>query len=107
MELRREDYERGKERIAERNRESRLRKVFGMSVAEYQEMLTSQGSRCAICKKNTKNGQRLSVDHDHATGKVRGLLCVRCNYVVGWVEDTASVPDLLNRVARYLVKERD
>lgn len=46
--------------------------------AEYDALLTYQGGRCAICG-NPPKARRLHVDHDHRTGKVRGLLCFRCN----------------------------
>jgi hypothetical protein len=50
----------------------------GLSVEEYDAMLKAQGGGCAICG-NPPKTRRLDVDHDHKTGKVRGLLCHRCN----------------------------
>ena len=71
----------------ERKKRAWLRGIksrFGVSEVEYMAMLESQGGVCAICgKKNTK---RLAVDHDHNTGKVRGLLCGKCNTTLGWFE---------------------
>jgi hypothetical protein len=62
-------------------------------------MAAAQGGVCAICKRLPPPGKPLSIDHDHATGKVRGLLCTRCNLMLGKVE---SVPNALEEIARYL-----
>ena len=69
-----------------------LRKEYGISDIEYTEMYISQSFVCAMCG-NTEtstsqlgNVKRLAVDHDHTTGKVRGLLCSKCNYGLGQYE---------------------
>jgi Recombination endonuclease VII len=59
-------------------RDRYLRKTYGITEAQYNELLAYQGGCCAICRKPPK-GRRLAVDHDHKTGKVRGLLCYFCN----------------------------
>lgn len=56
----------------------KLRTAYGMTLDEYYELLERQGNVCAICGKPPKS-KRLSVDHNHKTGKVRGLLCTKCN----------------------------
>jgi hypothetical protein len=53
-------------------------KALGIDDAEYARLLAAQGGHCALCP-NTPKTRRLHVDHDHATGKVRGLLCYVCN----------------------------
>jgi hypothetical protein len=53
-------------------------KQLGVTDEEYARLLAAQGGHCALCP-NTPKTRRLHVDHDHATGKVRGLLCHRCN----------------------------
>lgn len=58
------------------------RSSYGISELEYQALITEQGDLCALCDKKKK----LVVDHDHNTGKVRGLLCFRCNIALGLVE---------------------
>lgn len=55
-------------------REKRFRKSYGITKAQYVEMFLNQKGKCAICGRREKNGDVLSVDHDHKTGKVRGLL---------------------------------
>lgn len=56
----------------------RYRKTYGITLEQYDEMFRQQGGACAVCGSVPKKN-RLSVDHDHATGKVRGLLCMNCN----------------------------
>ena len=95
-------------RKADPNRaeDARLRRMFGISLQEYNEMLVQQDGVCAICRKPEsvwwrKKGQpkKFSVDHDHATGRVRGLLCQKCNSILGYAEDE---PLRLIEAARYL-----
>lgn len=65
-----------------------LVRVYGITVQDYERMFTAQGGVCAMCLKPPKIGRfkRLHVDHDHATGRVRGLLCRGCNGLIGWYE---------------------
>jgi len=75
-----------------------LRREYGLSLEEYEIM---EADGCAICGvKRSKNGRRLSVDHNHATGKVRGLLCNECNFSVGLMRER---PELLERAAQYIM----
>jgi Recombination endonuclease VII len=53
-------------------------KQLGVTDAEYERLLAAQGGHCALCP-NVPKTRRLHVDHDHATRRVRGLLCYRCN----------------------------
>jgi hypothetical protein len=71
-----------------------LRK-YGLTPEAYDAMLTSQGGLCAACRQpETGRNQfgvcRLAVDHDHDTGVVRGLLCMRCNRCLGLLGDSAE-----------------
>ena len=52
---------------------------YGISLAEYDALLVVQAGRCAICLEPDSRKKRLDVDHDHATGRIRGLLCTSCN----------------------------
>jgi hypothetical protein len=72
-------------------------KKYGITAAEYNRMLDAQGGVCLICKRSCSN--RLALDHYHATGRVRGLLCVKCNCGLGNFCDN---PDLLRAAIRYL-----
>lgn len=69
------------------DREASWRHIgIDLTVEEYDEMLLEQEGVCWICKRAPKSNRRLSVDHDHDTGQVRGLLCTKCNTTLGWVE---------------------
>jgi len=50
-----------------------------VSEKAYAIMLANQGGSCAICREACDTGRRLAVDHDHSSGRIRGLLCFRCN----------------------------
>lgn len=66
-------------------------KRFGLTLEQFNALVEQQGGVCAICKNpemwNRKDVKRLSVDHCHATGRVRGLLCNRCNRAIGLLGD--------------------
>lgn len=62
----------------------------GITETEYSALLEGQGRRCAICDKQCGTGRRLAVDHDHITGRVRGLLCFRCNTSLARYEEYAT-----------------
>lgn len=64
-------------------RASRLRQKYGITAEDYDRMLDTQGGVCAICGGAEPTGRRLAVDHDHATGVVRQLLCKPCNVSIG------------------------
>lgn len=78
----------GNRRAANPNyqREYLLQKNYGISIQDYDEMLEAQQGRCAICRKHPKK-RRLGVDHNHRTGRIRGLLCMRCNLGLGKLND--------------------
>ena len=79
-------------------REWHLRRRFGMSIADYDDLLLRQRGGCAICGK-PPGKISLHVDHDHETGRIRGLLCVGCNNALGQFHDD---PDLLTRAIDYV-----
>jgi hypothetical protein len=63
-----------------------LKRRYGLTIADYERMIVEQGGKCALCKRPPKT-QKLNVDHNHKTGKVRKLLCSLCNrYVIGVIE---------------------
>jgi hypothetical protein len=80
-------------------RDAYYRRTYGVSADEFDAMLEAQGGRCAICKEMPERLASMHVDHDHATGEVRGLLCLNCNQGIGKLKDDAS---LLLRAAFYL-----
>jgi DNA-binding transcriptional MerR regulator len=76
----------------------RLLAKRGMTLADYEAMCVEQNDRCLICGQPCERG-RLSVDHDHLTDRVRGLLCRGCNFGIGLLGDD---PDRLQAAAAYL-----
>lgn len=81
-------------------KKSKLKTKWGMTVAEYDAMLASQGGGCAVCDTQTPGGMgRFPVDHDHKTGRIRGLLCNLCNVGLGHLKDS---PELLRKAASYI-----
>lgn len=93
----------------DRLRGTRLLRQYGISNETYIEMFESQLGLCAICGESqqgiTKDGESrfLCIDHCHSTGKVRELLCARCNAGLGQFKDN---PDLLINASKYLIKHQ-
>lgn len=71
-------------RLALAERRQHLKHTYGLTLEDFDAMVEQQGGRCAICHRVPP--YRLCVDHDHEDGRVRGLLCVRCNSALGVFE---------------------
>lgn len=69
---------------------TRIKRMYGISFAALGQMLADQGGVCAVCLQPSRNGKALHIDHCHITGRVRGLLCNRCNLGIGMLGDTAE-----------------
>lgn len=79
-----------------------LKSRYGLTPERYDELLAAQDGCCAICRADRPGGRGdWHVDHCHATGTVRGILCARCNRVLGFMGDTVGA---LDRFIRYLEK---
>lgn len=83
-------------------------KEHGITIDDYESMLKNQNFKCAICGSSGENTEKykhrpLFVDHNHKTGKVRGLLCSNCNFILGHAKDDISI---LENAIKYL-KESD
>jgi len=73
---------------ANKGRKMWLKIRYGMEPSEYFDLLEKQEGKCAICKiDQDEQSKAMSVDHDHATGKIRGLLCSNCNIGIGNFQD--------------------
>lgn len=80
-----------------------LVKAYGITLEEYRGTLNNQGGGCAVCTSTTSRGGRaLAIDHDHNTGKIRGILCSDCNTALGLLKDS---PELLAKATAYLLKQ--
>ncbi len=82
----------------------RRKYIYGISLEEYNKLLQDSNGICAICNQpetKTLKGKiiSLSIDHNHKTGKIRGLLCYKCNSVIGFTDENI---DLLQKHIQYL-----
>jgi len=83
-----------------KSRQNHLKRVYSISVEQYDQLLQSQGNGCAICgTKSCSSPRHLAVDHDHTTGKIRGILCQFCNTALGKFKDD---PNILKKAIDYL-----
>lgn len=88
----------------ERKAASNYKYRYGISLEEFYELQRKQKNVCAICgKPETRGKKRLCVDHNHTTGKVRGLLCSQCNVAIAWMGES---PDILIAAIQYLGREK-
>jgi len=99
-------FQDNKERAKDSRHAHNMKSVYGITPECYQEMLVAQSGVCAICglEEPAEHGRtgtqfRLAVDHDHATGRIRGLLCQKCNRSIGLLNDDV---DLLRKAIDYL-----
>jgi hypothetical protein len=83
-----------------------LWRKYRISEADYDEALRRQNGLCAICKSPEPGGRRecFVVDHDHESGQVRGLLCIKCNIGIGFFKDNTDV--MLSAIA-YLAEWKE
>ena len=89
----------GRKKVSDRR--SYLKRTYGITLEQYDEMLDAQDCRCAICRRSPRSDISLHVDHDHATGVRRGLLCFKCNNALG---DFADDIEQLERAVTYLIE---
>lgn len=88
-----------------------IKKKYGLSFEKYEEMFKKQDGKCKICNqpevdrdKNTQNIKFLAVDHSHETGKVRGLLCRKCNISLGILNENIET---LKNMIKYLKESHE
>lgn len=84
--------------LSKERRTSQIRR-YGITLEQFNALMSAQGGVCAICGKPPQ-ARSLSVDHNHTTGAIRGLLCAACNRAIGMMRDS---PGLLRKAADYLV----
>jgi hypothetical protein len=97
--IQRQDYANSSRRYEDMTKRA-LKRLYGISLEQYKKMADAQMNCCAICGKHQKNfNHRLAVDHCHETGKIRGLLCAKCNTGIGNFKDDIH---LLGQAIEYL-----
>lgn len=88
-------------RNQEKIRDYNFKAAYRISLEDYNKLFEFQQGGCAICRKPCKSGHKLSVDHNHKTGVVRGLLCKNCNLAIGHLnEDENLIWNLLDYLKR-------
>ncbi len=88
------------EAVAKRKRKSQWKKLgIDITYEEYEELLKSQNNRCAICGRDFSIENHACCDHNHETGKVRGILCNRCNFLMGCVDE-----GLIDKAIEYKIR---
>jgi hypothetical protein len=103
----RAEYKRSiRDKLRRADREYQLERLYGLSIEEHDKILAEQDEVCAGCGATSFNDKsyHLAVDHDHETGKVRGLLCLKCNRILGLADDN---PEILRNLADYLESNQD
>lgn len=98
LDLKRRQLPSDKQRVRNYN----YKRLYGIALADYEAMLREQKGACKVCRAPAGK-RRLAVDHNHVTGKVRALLCDRCNPLIGYAHDD---PTVLRRAAAYLERNQ-
>jgi len=80
-----------------------IKNKYNLSYENWQMMWDNQDSKCAICKEPFTNPSSAFVDHNHKTGNIRGLLCFKCNFAIGFLRDD---PKLTAEVIEYLLGDK-
>ena len=99
------DYAENRNNLQIKKKDYNLRRNFGIGLDDLKKMVEDQNYKCKICGKELKiiegetNDDAAHVDHDHATGKIRGILCHSCNLILGHAGDN---PQILLNAAKYL-----
>ncbi len=96
-------------KLPERKRKEKYKQRYGITIQQYEELYTHQNGRCKLCHKiettinnKTKKVARLSIDHNHQTKAIRGLLCNNCNRALGLFKDNTQT---LENAIKYLKGE--
>lgn len=91
-------------RRKERYRDSYFKKLYGIGLKERDGIAESQGGKCAICRDDLDLSSGTHVDHCHDTGKVRGILCSKCNQAIGLFRDN---PEFMRSAAAYVETHKE
>jgi len=94
------------EKGATTTRRAHLKRSYGIDLKDYETLLSSQGYKCKICGVGSNLDSRAKyfvVDHNHNTGEIRGLLCTKCNALLGFAQDRVEI---LETAKQYLINSR-
>ena len=91
------------ERASMNKRRSAMKRNYGITLEDYERIFNEQNGKCAISGQTAKHGRHLLVDHDHATGKIRGLVTATVNLWIGYIENH---PDWEVKIHEYLARSK-
>lgn len=94
-------YEANKQKIIKRSKARRYRVDFGISIEDFEKRLALQQNRCLGCGKEFTEKGDACLDHNHTSGKIRGILCRNCNLAVGGAKDSIEI---IKKVINYIIK---
>lgn len=81
-----------------------LKENHNLTQEKHEELMKKQNYLCGICNKHQNESKRfLHIDHNHITGKIRGLLCYKCNYALGLLKADMGI-ELFQNAIKYLIK---
>ena len=85
-------------------KKSRLKRLYNLTLEQYNEMLKKQDLKCAICNEplDLQNPHGVNIDHNHLTGKIRGILCNKCNLAIGLLRDN---PEYIYKAYKYIKRK--
>ena len=99
------EYRRNRPEYSRRRRNTQLKGNYGITLNEFERRLEMQNNECEICNqkfiKDSKGLLKASVDHNHSTGKIRGIICNTCNLTLGRIKENKQV---LYKMIQYLEK---
>jgi hypothetical protein len=82
----REHHRKNRDKYRAYTRAARYKKLYGITIDERESMIEKQNYMCLICGHNFKSQRHAHLDHCHTTGRLRGILCSKCNGNLGWFE---------------------
>ena len=95
-------------KLTKEQRRKSVIKSYGITIQEFENLLLKQTNTCAICKSDNWGRSSPSIDHDHLTGKVRGLLCNNCNRVIRLLGDSINIIEMaLNYLKEFYEKQKN
>lgn len=86
----------------ETQRRADLKLRYGITIEDYDQMFELQNGKCKVCGSEDNGNKRFHIDHNHKSGKIRGLLCNRCNLMLGHAKEDIEI---LTKAIQYLKDE--
>lgn len=97
-------YNDNKEEIILRSKNNSYKRLYGITVDDFNLKLLTQNNKCEICNKEFTDIGDACLDHNHRSGVIRGILCRNCNWALGAVKEN---PVIINNMINYLMKNKN